>query len=117
MQKNIIFNNPLTHIQININTKNSERFDGVRDGAEKLTFDVIFKRTKARLTDEIAEMFHHKKSMTLRLGVKFEVGKIDIDPFDDFDFEEELEFHDMESFQNHLKIQKEKEKKEKKNLT
>ena len=71
-------------------------------------------RIKARLIDETTEMFNHKESMTLRLGVKFEVGKIDIDPFDDFDFEEELEFPDMESFQNHLKNQKEKENKENK---
>ena len=28
------FNNPLTHTQINIKTNKSDRFDGVRDGAE-----------------------------------------------------------------------------------
>ena len=29
------FNNPLSHVQINIKTKNSDRFDNVKDGAEK----------------------------------------------------------------------------------
>ena len=28
------FNNPLSHVQINIKTKNSDRFDNVTDGAE-----------------------------------------------------------------------------------
>jgi hypothetical protein len=77
------FTNPVTHIQININTRKNDRFDGVRDGAEKLAFDEIFKRTRPRLIDETTEMFNHKKSMTLRLGVKFEVGKLELDPFEE----------------------------------
>ena len=36
------FNNPLSHVQINIKTKNSDRFDNVKDGAEQTAFDVIF---------------------------------------------------------------------------
>ena len=85
------FNNPLTHIQININTRKNERFDGVRDGAEKLAFDEIFTLIKARLIDETTEMFNHRKSMTLRLGVKFEVGKLELDPFDDEEEDEKKE--------------------------
>ena len=55
------FNNPLSHIQLNIKTHISDRFDGVRDGAEKLAFDVIFNKIKARLIDETTEMFKHTK--------------------------------------------------------
>ena len=61
-------NNPRSQIQINIKTKNSDRFDNVKDGAEKIAFDVIFKKIKARLIDETTEMFNHKKSMRLKLG-------------------------------------------------
>ena len=78
------FSNPKSHIQLNIKTRNSDRFDNVKEGAEKLAFDEIFKKVKARLTDEITDMLNLKKSMKIKIGVNFEVGKhIDIDPFQD----------------------------------
>ena len=49
-----------------------------------MAFDEIFKKIKARLTDEIADMLSSKKSMRIKTGINFQVGKrIDIDPFQD----------------------------------
>ena len=74
---------PLSHIQIDIKTRNSDRFNNEEDGAEKLTFEEIFHKIKARLLDETADMLNHKKSMKIKLGVKFEIAKLEVDPFDD----------------------------------
>ena len=42
------FNNPLSHIQLNIKTSLGDRFDGVKDGAEQLTFGVIFNKIQSK---------------------------------------------------------------------
>ena len=42
-------------------------------------------------------MFKHKKSMRLKLGVKFEAGELEIDPFDDEE-EDETNHPDFESY-------------------
>ena len=71
---------------------------------------MIFKNIKARLIDEITEMFNHKKSMRLRLGVKFEVGKLEIDPFQDEEEEDETIYPDLESYHKSQMGKKEKTK-------
>ena len=67
------------------------------DGAEQLGFEVIFKKIKARLIDETTEMFKHKKSMKLKLGVKFEAGELELNPFEDEE-EDETSHPDFESY-------------------
>ena len=71
-------------MKLNIKTQNNDRFDNHKDGAEKLPCEVIFKTMKQRLIDEANDMLKHKKSMKLKLGINFKVGRhIDIDPFND----------------------------------
>ena len=44
---------------------------------------MCFLKIKARVIKEVASVLSHKKSMKIKLGVKFEYGKINIDPFQD----------------------------------
>ena len=39
---------PLSHIQIDIKTRNSDRFNNAVNGAEKLTFEEIFNKNKSK---------------------------------------------------------------------
>ena len=55
---------PITHVQFNIRTSNRDRFDNAEDGAEKLTFEEVFKQIKGRLIKETAAVLKHKQSMS-----------------------------------------------------
>ena len=48
-----------------------------------MTFEDVFKQIKVRLIKETADVLKHKQSTTIRLGIKFDVMKINIDPFKD----------------------------------
>ena len=47
----------------------------MKERAETIAFDEIFKKIKARLTDEIADMLSSKKSMRIKTGINFAVGE------------------------------------------
>ena len=67
----------------------------------KIAFDEIFKKIKARLTDEIADMLSSKKSMRIKTGANEQVGKrVDIDPFHD---EEDEPIKKKESNKSYIK--------------
>ena len=55
----------------------------MEDGAEKLTFEQIFTKIKERVIQETEIVLSHKKSMKIKMGVKFEAAKRDIDLFED----------------------------------
>ena len=76
-------NKAKTHIQFNIRTSNHSRFDKSEEGAEKLTLDDVYRQVKLKLVKEVAAVMAHKKSMKIKAGVKFEIGKIKIDAFQD----------------------------------
>ena len=76
-------NKPESSINFNIITSNYNRFDNHIDGAEKMSFEEVFKKIKLKVIKEITNMLIIKKSMLIRLGVNFEVAKLNIDPFQD----------------------------------
>ena len=74
---------PKSHIQFNIRTSSHSRFVKSEEGAEKLTFDDVYRHIKVKLVKEVSTVLAHKKSMKIKAGVKFEIGKVKIDLFQD----------------------------------
>ena len=81
-----------THVQFNIRTSNHSRFDKAEEGAEKLTLDDVYRQVKLKLVKEVAAVLAHKKSMKIKAGVKFEIGKIKIDVFQDEHTEKDKDY-------------------------
>ena len=79
-------------MHFNIRTSNHSRFDKVEEGAEKLTLDDVYRQVKAKLVKEVAAVLAHKKSMKIKAGVKFEIGKIKIDLFEDEHTEKDQDY-------------------------
>ena len=88
-----------THIQFNIRTSNHSRFDKSEEGAEKLTLDDVYRQVKLKLVKEVAAVLAQKKSMKLKAGVNFEMGKVKIDPFQDKHTEKDKDY--IEDKQKH----------------
>ena len=74
---------PKTHVQFNIRTSSHSRFDKAEEAAEKMTLDDVYRQVKLKLVKEVAAVLAHKESMKIKAGVKFEIGKVKIDPFQD----------------------------------
>ena len=79
-------------IRDSIRTSNHSRFDKSEEGAEKLTLDDVYRQVKLKLVKEVAAVLAHKKSMKIKAGVKFEIGKIKTDQFQDKHTEKDKDY-------------------------
>ena len=55
----------------------------MEEGAESLHFGDVFNKMKSTVIKHVATVLSHKQSMEIKLGIKFEAGQLDLEPFQD----------------------------------